>query len=120
VFGLGSDYQGRWQKAFFALLLLAGLCFLGALILGWLVARLLSYEQPQIAEFDRLLSEGWDDDLDSLRLYIADGIMAALSSARQLNDRKANLYEKALVLLTAGAFVVGVELGLVVFDKILG
>jgi MFS family permease len=120
IFGLGADYVGRWRIAFFVFLGLAGLFFLGSAVAAWSVARLRSYEQPQLEEYRRLIDEGWDRGLDELRLYIADGTMTALENARKKNDEKAGLFEKALAFLLVGVVAVGIDLGFVVLDGVLG
>jgi MFS family permease len=116
IFGLGTDYVGRWRTAFFIVLGVAGLTFLLASARAWSVARLRTYDQPKIAEFRRLIDEGWDEDVDELRVYIADGTMTALESARANNDQKAQAFDTALLFLIAGVIAVAAELVIVVLD----
>jgi len=119
IFGLGTDYSGRWQTAFFILLGAAGLIFISSSVVAWSVARLREYDQPKVGEYRRLLDEGWDEDVDDLRRYIADGTITALESARANNDNKARSFDRALFLLIGGALVVGSELVIVVLDELL-
>ena len=118
IFGLGTDYDGRWQAPFFVILGVSGLCFLAAAMLGWWAARITTYDQPQIEEFRRLLDEGWDKGVDELQTYVADGVMTALESARTQNDKRADALERAFFLLIAGSSLVGVELVLVVLNAV--
>jgi hypothetical protein len=119
VFGLGSDYTGRWQVAFYVVLGVSGVSFLAAAANGWWAARVVDYEQPQLEEFKRLLDEGWEDSLDDFRIYVADGVMTALESARSRNDARAQAFERAFSLLLAGSAFVAIELLIVVLDSLL-
>jgi MFS family permease len=120
VFGLGADYSGRWQTAFFILLGLAGLLFLAASATGWWTVRLLEYKQPQLAEIRRLVKGGRVPDDADLALYVATGLMTSLEDAREKNDGKAEWLERAFALFLSGAVVVGIELMIVVADRAIG
>jgi len=117
LYGLGSDYSGRWQDFFFAVLLLAGLCLLAATVSGWSVVRISDHDQPDLDEFDRLLNEGWNENLDSFRLYVADGVLTALKSSREIGNEKAADFKRALGLLFVGSALVAVEIAIVAVDR---
>jgi hypothetical protein len=118
VFGLGSDYSGRWQGLFFFLLWTTGVLFLTASGLGWWSVRLVHYEQPKLEELRRLVDGGGDPDIDDLNLYVADGLMSALEDARSNNNDKVGWFERAFTVFFIGVGFVALELGVVVADKI--
>lgn len=120
VFGLGAGYQGRWQTAFFILLGLAGLLLLAASATGWWTVRLVFYERPDLSALRRLVEGGAVPENWPLDLYVAGGLLDTLEDARKQNDEKTKWLDRAFATFLFGALVIGIELVIVVADKVIG
>jgi MFS family permease len=119
VFGLGSDYQGRWQVLFFILLLVAGLLFVASLWMAWWAVRIADHHQADLDEFQRLVDEGGDPDEPDLELYISTALIKTVKGAQEVNTQKSKWLRRALPAFLVGTVVVAAELGVVVADKVL-
>jgi hypothetical protein len=118
VFGLGSDYSGRWQTLFFILLGIVGLLFLTTMAFGWWCARLMAYKQPELTEIRRLVEGGEVADNWPMDLYVAEGLMTTLEDARLKDDQKAAWLDRAFATFLVGVIVVGIDLVIVVADRL--
>jgi hypothetical protein len=114
LFGLGSRYSGEFKVPFFVLLLVGGLLFLVSAIFGWRTMQLQKYAVIDPRTFDDVLESGWDEDLPAFQLYMAEGTLNALRSAREQNEKRADNLDRALKWLLLGVAAVAAELVLVV------
>jgi hypothetical protein len=119
LLGLGNSYKGRWQDAFFSLLLAGSLCFLACAVLGWINSFVRAYQEVDLSVFDDVLERGWSGTRTEFKAYLAEGVLAALSDARKKNDQKATLFTVSLLSLVSGAAFVSIELVLFLLDRIL-
>lgn len=118
LFGLGTNYSGRWQPVFFSLLLAGGLAFFSAAFLGWRAARTFDYGEIDPRFFDDIFAGKEEMTPEELREYLAEGALDVLKRARSLDDHKEKSFRRGYSALAVGALAVVAELALVFADRV--
>ena len=94
------------------MLLAASLLFVAAAGLSWWSARIVTFDLLDLKELRRIVSaEGSIPEVppEDMSIYVADGLMTTLESARANNETRAKTFEKAFAVLLLGAGAITIE-----------